>query len=112
MKNKKILGIVIGIIIVLLIGLSILFLKNKEDENATYKIVVSVIEKNSPDRNVVVLKNNKKVDFDSIYYLDDVLLCKGKNPTINKNDVQNSEELKIKLKNKKIVKAIVKKEEK
>ncbi len=111
MKSKKILGIVIGIII-LIIGLSILFLKNKENDNATYRIIISVIEKNSPDRNVSVLKNNKKIDFEAIYYLDDVLLCKGQNPTINKNDVENGEELKIKLKSKKFVKAIVEKEEK
>lgn len=112
MKKKIMFGVVIGIFVITIIGVSIIFLKNMNDENATYRIVVSVIEKNSPDRNIEVLKNDKKIDFDSIYYLDDVLLCKGKNPTINKNDVKNGEELKIKLENKKIVKAIVEEVEK
>jgi len=102
--NKRVFGIVIGI--VLIIAISILFHQYNE-KNASYKIVVSIIEKDSPDRNITVYKNNKKIEFDSIYYLDDVLLCKGINPTINKFDVKDGEELKVKIKNKKEIKAKV-----
>ena len=109
MKNKKV--IIILIILALLIStISIFIYKNNQEKNASYKIVVSLIEKNSPDYKLSVLRNNKEIKFDSVYYLDDVLLCKGTNPTINKFDVEDGEELKIKLKNKKIVKANVVKE--
>ncbi len=110
MKKKKVIGIIIVVVLFLVALLTIIFLYNN-DKKATYKIVVSVIEKNSPDRELSVFKNQKEINFDTIYYLDDVLLCKGVNPTINKNDVKNGEELKIKLKNKKIVRAIVEMEE-
>lgn len=100
--NKKVIIIAICIMLITIIGITIFSQKNDE-----YKISISIIDKNSPDRKVTVIKNNKEVKFDSIYYLDDVLLCSSANPTINMYDVNIGEELKIKLKNNKIVNATV-----
>lgn len=103
---KKKLMLIIPIILVVAVVLILLL----QQDNG-YIIKLKKIDNNSPDRTVVLLKDNKEQKFLEIYYLDDVLLCSGTNPTINKNDVKLNEKLKVKLENKKIIKVKVKEEE-
>lgn len=79
--------------------------------NELYVVKVYIIDKNSPDRLLKVYKNDKEIEFDSIYYLDNVLICNSTNPAVAKSAIKNEKELKVKLKNKKIVKAKIELEE-
>ena len=109
MKKKLIIVIAIVVLIGLIISL-ILFFKNKYDEkNAVYTVKVSLVDDQSPARFLTVYRNNKKIDFKEIYYMDDVLLCKGKNPTIHFSELDGEKELKVILNNDKTVIAKIEK---
>ncbi len=79
--------------------------------NELYVVKVYIIDKNSPDRLLKVYKNGKEIEFDSIYYLDNVLICHSTNPAVAKSAIKDEKELKIKLKNQKIIKAKIEMEE-
>ena len=107
--KKKILIIVP--ILILLITISIIILK-KDDYSGNYQIKVVVFDEKTPDRKLIVLRDEKETDkYKYITYKDDkkIILCYQKNPTVNKFDIE--EELVIVLPNDKEVIAKVMKEE-
>lgn len=103
MKRKLV--IIISIIIVVVISLIFIF-----KQNNNYIIKVLVVDTKSPDRILSVYKDNEKVEFDSIYYLDDVFICDSDIPNISKTALKDIKQLKVKLKNGKIIKAKVEEE--
>ncbi len=105
MKKK----VILGIIITLIVGVGVVYGIITKTQ---YYVVLEKIDNNSPARILKLKKDNEEIEFESVYYLDDVFLCDNTNPSINKNDVKNREKLKVILKDKTVVKAIVKKEEK
>lgn len=60
-----------------------------------YKIKIQTIDSYSPDRKIEVYFINKKIKFDKIKYLDDTILCYGKNPTISYIDIKDEKKLKV-----------------
>lgn len=102
MKKKLLLIIIMVFVVVIMILLQ---------QDSKYRIKLKKFDNNSPDRVLVLLKDNKEQNFLEIYYLDDTLLCSGHNPTVNKSDVQLEETLKVKLENNKIIKVKVTEEE-
>ena len=105
---KKKLLIIIPIVIIVAIGLVFII----SQSNGNYIIKVNIVDEKSPDRVLELYKNNKKIDFDSIYYLDDVFICDSKVPNVAKSALKRMDKLKVKLKDGKIVKAKVLKEDK
>ena len=98
--KKKYLIIILILISILTVGV-ILFISK---DNSTYAVKVSLIEEKSPDRRLTVYKDDKEEsNYKEIHYLNDVLLCKSSNPTINFGDVEGISELKIILNNDKVV---------
>ena len=94
----------IGMIALLFVGLGIfLFLHNK----VKYKIVASKIDNNSPDVMLKIYYEEKEIEIDKIYYLDNILLCTNENLTVNKFDLNNEKELYLLLKDGSKVKAKV-----
>lgn len=94
-KNKIVLLILVGVIIV--IGIYLLSCNESE-----YFIKVFPVDDYSPDRILVVYDNhNKKVDVERIEYLDGTLLCDGNNLTVHYGDISDEKELRIILKNNK-----------
>ena len=104
---KKYILIIVPIIIVVVI--SLIFISK---QNNNYIIKISEVDDRSPDRVLSVYKDNQKIDFDSIYYLNDVFICDSTVPNVSKSAVKRMDKLKVKLKDGKIVKAKVLKEEK
>ena len=102
----KKLFIFIPIVIVVIIGL--IFIVNNQTNN--YLIKVSIVDVKSPDRILTLYKDNKKVEFDSIYYLDDVFICDSTTPNVSKTAIKDIKNLKVKLKNGKIIKVKVEEE--
>lgn len=85
----------------------------KDDYSGNYKIKVVVFDQNTPDRKIVVLRNDKETDkYKYIKYKEgkNVILCYQKNPTVNMHDIKD--ELIIVLPNDKEVTAKVIKEDK
>ncbi len=99
MKKKII--IYASLFVLFIIIVSLLFLKNK------YTISLVKIDNFSPDRKLIVYKNNKEIDYKEVLYLDGVVLCTSKNPTISYSEIVDEKELIIKLNNNKQVKAII-----
>lgn len=95
---KKILKWIIPIIIVLIL---ILINFNK----STYTIKANKVDSYSPDRILEVYKDNKKIEYEEIQYLDGILLCKGNNKTVAYTDLIDEKNLIVILKNHKKVKA-------
>ena len=102
MKKK----IVIYLLISILILTSGVFIVFKMKNN--YVVEIEMVDNKSPDRVLKVLKNDKEIEFDSIYYLDDIYICSSENPTVGKTAIKNIDKLKIKLKNGKTVVAVIK----
>lgn len=90
-------------IILALLSISILLLSyiilvwNKD----TYIISIESIDNFSPDRKLIVYKNEKKIDFKELQYTDGTYLCSGKNPTVSYSEIIGITELIIKLDEKK-----------
>ena len=103
--KKKTLVLVISLIIILVGGIVIYLINNKVD----YQILVSIVDNQSPDRVLKVVKkdSDENIDVEAVYYMDDVFLCSGENLTVNKFDIKNEEKLYVVLKNGEKVKAIV-----
>ncbi len=99
MKKKII--VYASLFILLVIIISLLFFKSK------YTISLIKIDNFSPDRKVIVYKNNKEIDYKEVLYLDGVVLCSSKNPTVSYSEIVDEKELIIKLNNNKQVKAII-----
>jgi len=104
---KKKLLIVIPIVIIVAIGL--VFITSQS--NGNYIVKVNMVDAKSPDRILELYKDNKKIDFDSIYYLDDVFICNNKVPNAAKSALKNVTKLKVKLKNGKTIKVKVEMED-
>ena len=68
---KKKLLILVALIITFITFILLFY----NSSNSLYIVKVSVIDKNSPDRLLKVYLNDKEIEFDSIYYLDDVFIC-------------------------------------
>lgn len=98
MKKKRIL---FGCIFILLVVIVFIFFKNK------YTISVEKVDDFSPDRKLIVYKNDKETDYKEILYLDGTVLCSSKNPTVSYSEIVDENELIIKLNNNKQVKAII-----
>ena len=95
---KKILKWII-LIIVILILLFICFNKS------TYTIKANKVDSYSPDIILEVYKDNKKIEYEEIQYLDGILLCEGNNKTVAYTDIIDEKDLIVILKNNKKVKA-------
>ena len=105
MKKKFLL--IIFVIIVIILGLIIIL-----NIDNGYIVKIDIVDLKSPDRVLVLYKDNKKVDFDSIYYLDNVYICNSETPYVAKSILKNVKRLKVKLKNGKVINVKVIEEEK
>lgn len=94
MKKKLIL---ILLIILALISPFIVLLYYKD----TYTIEIEQIDNFSPDRKLIVYKNDKQINFKEIQYEDGTYLCSGTNPTISYSEVVGETKLIIKIDEKK-----------
>ena len=108
MKKKNLIIIIATIVLIALVTTLVLVL-NKSDENASYTVKMSLVDDQSPARFLTVYKNDKKIDFKEVRYMDDVLLCRGTNPTIHFTELDEETELKVVLKNDKVVIAKIEK---
>lgn len=106
MNKKLVFCLSIGIFVLVICIISF----NLYKENNNYIVKIEVIDSKSPDRVLKVLEKEQYIDFDAIYYLDNVLLCNGDNPTVGKTAIKGINKLKIKLKNGKTVLAVIKEE--
>ena len=92
MKKKIIIALVI-----LIIGiLGFIYYYNATSIDGEYTIKVKEIDDKSPDRELIVLRNNRVTKkYKYIKYVDDpdVILCKVENPTINKHEIIDIDEL-------------------
>ena len=108
---KKKLLIIIPILVLIIIILIVVL--KKDDYSGNYQIKVIVFDEKTPDRKLVVLRNEKETDeYKYIKYKDDkkIILCYQKNPTVNKFDIED--ELIIVLPNdKEVVAKVIKEEE-
>lgn len=107
MKKKII--IIVALLLVAIIA-AIVLLKIKKD--SSYIVRLSKVDEQSPARYLEVYEDEVKIDFKEVRYMDDVLLCKGTNPTIHFTELDNETELKIILEDGKTVIAIIDKGEK
>lgn len=99
-------NIIIVIIVVTIISSLLFMFFNLEVSNSqNYKINLSKIDEYSPDRKLEVLKDNKVIEFDRIYYdlenSDEVILCYGENPYVSYLDFNKVTKLIIVLKDSK-----------
>lgn len=103
MKKKTILILLSVFVLILLF---IMLLSRKE----TYTINIEQIDNFSPDRKLIVYKNDRKIKFKELQYIDGTYLCSGKNPTVSYSEIIGVTELIIKIDEKKqIVAKIVEK---
>jgi len=104
MKKKKIVIITCSVVLVILVSSLVLFFHNKDDEKeANYIVKVGLVDDKSPDRTLTVLRNGKEIEFKEIHYMDDMYLCNEKNSVVFFGDLKGETELKVILKNNKIV---------
>ena len=87
---KKVLLVIGGLLIVIAI-----FFLLKGSSDIKYTIKVNLVDDHSPDRILMVYKNDEKIDVKRIEYMDGVLLCNGYNTAVHFGDIQNIEELKV-----------------
>ena len=105
--KKKVL-IISGIVVTILVVVLLVIILNK----TSYKIIVSLVDDQSPDRILTVYNNkNEKMDVKRVEYLDGTLLCYGHNMAVHYGDIENVKELRVVLKDKSIVTAEIVKEE-
>ena len=107
MKKKKI--IIIALLLVAIITAIILLIVNK---GSSYIVRTSRVDDQSPARYLNVYKDEEKIEFKEVRYMDDVLLCKGTNPTIHFTELDNETELKVVLNNDEVVIAKIDKRKK
>ena len=90
MKNNKIILIIIVSIVIVSI-ITIIMIPTNEN----YKIKIKKVDDYSPDRTIVVLKNDKEFnDYKYIKYKDDdkdIILCYSENPTVNVFDLNDDD---------------------
>lgn len=94
MKKKQILLLLFIFVIVLLIILSLY-------QRDTYVINIEQIDDFSPDRRLIAYRNNKKIMFEELQYIDGTYLCSGKNSTVSYSEIIGIKELIIKIDGKK-----------
>ena len=105
---KRLILVFVCLIVIIGVGIGIYLIST----STSYKIIATKLEENSPDLVLKVYdKNNVEIDYKSISYLDGIILCESKNPTINKFDVKDNEKLIVMLENGEQVKAIVEMED-
>ena len=91
--KKKVL--IIGSVVLVVIAIVLVILLSKP----RYKIVVSLVDDQSPDRILTVYNGkNEKIEVKRIEYLDGTLLCKGFNTSVHFGDIENEKVLKVILK--------------
>lgn len=108
---KKIVLISIPILIALVVGLFMIL--SKDNYLGDYQIKVEVIDEQTPDRKLIVLRNGTETKkYKHIKYNDgkNTILCYQENPTANKHEIED--ELIVVLPNDKEVIAKVIKEDK
>ena len=86
--------------LVAIITAIILLIVNK---GSSYIVRTSRVDDQSPARYLNVYKDEEKIEFKEVRYMDDVLLCKGTNPTIHFTELDNETELKVVLNNDEVV---------
>lgn len=96
MKKKKIFILLLVVIFALLFALFVF-------HESTYTISVEKVDGFSPDRKLVVYRNNKKIKFEELKYKDGTYLCSSENPTVSYSDIFGIKELIIKISDKKQV---------
>lgn len=94
MKKKNI----VILLFIFVLTLLFLILVCRKD---TYTIGVEQIDNFSPDRKLIVYKNDKKINFIELQYEDGTYLCSGKNPTVSYSEIIGVTELIIKIDEKK-----------
>ena len=99
--KKKHFFILVLICIIITIFLVTVFRRNN------YTIEVNNIDNFSPDRKLIVYKNNKKIKYKEIQYIDGTFLCSSTNPTVSYSEIDGIEKLVIKIGKKKIIAKIV-----
>lgn len=93
--KKKIILLILSIFV--LIFLLTLFIGKKD------KCIINIekIDNFSPDRKLIVYKNNKQINFKEIQYTDGTYLCSEENPTVSYSEIVGITELIIKIDEKK-----------
>lgn len=89
--KKKIILILLSIFVLILSH--IILVRHKDN----YTINIEQIDNFSPDRKLIVYKNEKEIDFKELQYTDGTYLCSGKNPTVSNSEIIGITELIIKL---------------
>jgi len=89
--KKKLLFILIFVIVLIIILILLVFHRNN------YTINVEQIDNFSPDRKLIVYKNDKIIEFKEIQYTDGTYLCSGTNPTVSYSEIVGVKELIIKI---------------
>ena len=84
----------------LLIIMLVIFLTSQK---SIYTIHVEKIDDFSPDRKLIVYKNEQKVNFIEIQSMHGIFLCSGNNPTVSYSEVISEKELIVKINDKKQV---------
>ena len=97
--KKNYLIIIITVIILVIVSVIMFTMK----DNSTYIVKVNYIDDYSPDRKLVVYKDDEEIEYKEIRLMDDTLLCKYTNPSVYHGNVKNESELKIVLNNDKVV---------
>jgi hypothetical protein len=99
MKKKYLIIIIITLIVLITAGIVFFVIKN----NGNYTVKVNLVDDYSPDRILVVYKDDKEIEYKEIHLMDDTPLCKYSNPSTYYGNVKNESELKIVLNNDKVV---------
>lgn len=94
MKNKIVL-----LLFPILILVIVLLLTHRD----SYIIKVEKIDNFSPDRKLIVYKNDKEIEFQELQYTDGTYLCSGKNASVSYGEIKDEKKLIIKINDKKQV---------
>lgn len=102
--KKKIILILLSIFVLILSYIILVWHKDN------YIISIEKIDNFSPDRKLIVYKNEKEIEFKELQYTDGTYLCSKKNPTVSYSEIIGITELIVKLDEKRqIVAKIVEK---
>ena len=99
MKKKYLIIIIITLIVLITGGILFFVIRDK----GNYIVKVNRVDDYSPDRTLVVYKDDKEIEYKEIHLIDDTPLCKYSNPSVYYGNIKNESELKIVLNNNKVV---------
>lgn len=105
-KQVKII-IIVFIIIIALLSLKLFVFK----DNAVYTIYVQKFDINSPDRKLIVYKDDKEIEYKEITYTNGTSLCNYEIPYVVYGDILNKDKLIVILNNNKKAEATIKNKE-